>query len=131
MIEESTNLPTLKRVNKFSFKSGMNLPKVLKKSFQSFKHCTLLAIAIFSFAFSPSLIQAQPDGKKLFQPCSACHKTSDKKLIGPGLKGASERLDMEWLIPWVRNSAEVIKSGDAYANQIFKEYGGVAMTANP
>lgn len=131
MIEESTNLPTLKRVNKFSFKSGMNLPKLLKKSIQSFKYCSLLAIAIFSFVLSPSLIQAQPDGKKLFQQCATCHKTNDKKLIGPGLKGATERLDMEWLIPWVRNSAEMIKSGDAYANQIYKEYNGVAMTAFP
>ena len=131
MIEESTNLPTLRRVNKFSFKSNMGLPKALKNSIQAFKQFSLVAIAIFSFILFPSIIQAQPDGKKLFQQCATCHKPNDKKLIGPGLKGTTERLDMEWIMPWVRNSAEVIKSGDAYANQIFKEYNSLPMTAFP
>ena len=31
----------------------------------------------------------------------------------------------------LRNSAAMIKSGDAYANKIYNEYGGAAMTAFP
>ena len=40
-------------------------------------------------------------------------------------------MDREWLNAWIRNSAAVIKSGDAYANKIYAEYNGAAMTAFP
>ena len=42
-----------------------------------------------------------------------------------------EGLDREWLNAWIRNSNSVIKSGDAYANKIYNEYNGAAMTAYP
>jgi hypothetical protein len=32
---------------------------------------------------------------------------------------------------WIRNSASLIKSGDEYANKIYAEYNGSAMTAFP
>lgn len=132
MIEESTNLPTLKRVNKFSVKQGKMLPKQLKHSLMSIKNFFFVALAVSCFVFTPSVSQAQPDGEKLFKSkCATCHKANEKKLIGPGLKGATERLEMEWLIPWVQNSAALIKSGDSYANQIYEEYNKVAMTAFP
>jgi hypothetical protein len=34
----------------------------------------------------------------------------------------------EWLLPWIKNSAGVIASGDAYANKIYNEYGKTQMT---
>lgn len=76
---------------------------------------------------------AQPDGKKLFKAnCSACHTTTDAKLIGPGLKGVSERWpDQEKLYAWIRNSSEFLKTGDAYANQLFNEYGKSPMSPFP
>ncbi len=43
----------------------------------------------------------------------------------------SERLDNEWLHKWIRNSSELIKSGDAYANKIFAEYKNLPMTPFP
>jgi len=95
---------------------------------------------IILLAFSTSLQAQDGDpvaGKALFNTnCAACHKL-DKKMTGPALRNVEARLsedhglDREWLNKWIRNSAGVIKSGDAYAVKIFEEYNGAAMTAYP
>ena len=84
---------------------------------------------LFSAANSAS---AQADGEKLFkQRCSTCHNPV-KRAIGPALKGARERIpqdDPEWIYKWVRNSAAVIASGDAYAVALYEEYNQEKMTS--
>ncbi len=70
-------------------------------------------------------------GRALFNThCAACHHL-DKKMTGPALRGMTERLDRDWLHKWIRNSAEMVKAGDAYAVKIFEEYNGSPMTAFP
>jgi len=108
-------------------------------------HCKLsnsfLSLSlILLLAFSTSLSAQEGDiakGKSLFNAnCAACHQL-DKKMTGPALRNVETRLaeteglDREWLYAWIRNSAGMIKSGDAYANKIYNEYGGTAMTAYP
>lgn len=95
---------------------------------------------IILLAFTTSLSAQDGDpakGKSLFNAnCAACHKL-DKKMTGPALRNVEARLaedeglDRAWIYAWVRNSAGVIKSGDAYANKIYNEYGKAAMTAFP
>ena len=72
---------------------------------------------------------SQSDGAKIYkQNCTACHVLGETKLIGPGLKGITEKRDKEWLKKWINNSSELIASGDADAIAIFEEYNKVAMT---
>ena len=95
---------------------------------------------IILLAFTTSLSAQEGDpakGKSLFNAnCAACHQL-DKKMTGPALRNVETRLaeeeglDRDWIYAWIRNSAGVIKSGDAYANKIYNEYGGAAMTAMP
>ena len=95
---------------------------------------------ILLLTFSTSLIAQEGDpvnGKALFNAnCAACHKL-DKKMTGPALRNVEARLaeeeglDRAWLNAWIRNSAALIKSGDAYANKIYNEYNGTAMTPYP
>ncbi len=94
---------------------------------------------IFLLAFSTSLFAQEGDpveGKKLFRAnCASCHKL-DGKMTGPALRNVETRLveeglDRAWIYAWVKNSSGVIKSGDAYANKIYNEYKGAAMTAFP
>ena len=95
---------------------------------------------IILLAFTTSLSAQDGDpakGKSIFNAnCAACHKL-DKKMTGPALRNVEQRLaddeglDRDWLAAWIRNSAGVIKSGDAYANKIYDEFGGAAMTAFP
>lgn len=71
------------------------------------------------------------EGAKIFkQRCAACHKVGKGKLVGPGLYGSRERNSDEWLIKWVKNSQNLVKSGDKYAVKIFNEYNKVPMPPN-
>jgi len=128
----------------------------MKKSYQSLednstynmkqvKYCnltakTLLFGLVFLLTFSSTLFAQDGDpvkGKSLFNAnCAACHQL-DKKMTGPAIRGVEARLldeqglDREWISAWIRNSAAVVKSGDAYGNKIYAEYNGAAMTAMP
>ncbi len=95
---------------------------------------------IILLTFSTTLHAQDGDpakGKTIFNTnCAACHQL-DKKMTGPPLRGIESKLadeqglDRVWMAAWIRNSAGVIKSGDAYANQIYNEYKQTAMTAFP
>jgi mono/diheme cytochrome c family protein len=92
----------------------------------------LFIVIAMSFAFTVSAQEADPiAGKKLFNAnCAACHKLN-KKAVGPALKGVSAKYDKEWLYSWIKNSAAMIKEGDAQAVAIWEEYNKTAMTAFP
>ena len=67
-------------------------------------------------------------GEALFsQNCVQCHNLSKNPVIGPGLAGVTTRLEKDFLIKFIRNSQEVIKSGDKYAVQLFKAYNQTLM----
>ena len=51
--------------------------------------------------------------------------------FSPFRNWADEGLDREWLYAWIKNSAGMISSGDAYANKVYAEYNQAAMTAFP
>lgn len=70
-------------------------------------------------------------GKEIFNTnCAACHKL-DAKSTGPALRGVGDKYDKAWLYKWVRNSADLIKSGDAAAVKVFEENNKVPMTPFP
>jgi len=91
----------------------------------------IIAIAM-SLSFTVNAQEADPiAGKKLFNAnCAACHKLN-KKAVGPALKGVSAKYDKEWLYSWIKNSAAMIKAGDAQAVAIWEEYNKTAMNAFP
>jgi cytochrome c551/c552 len=76
-------------------------------------------------------VQAQ-DGKALFsQNCAACHAI-DKKLTGPALQGVQDRWpDQKKLYSWIKNNQAFLKTGDAYANNLYNEYNKTAMNLFP
>lgn len=83
----------------------------------------LISLSLLFFSILCTSLQAQEadlaKGKSLFNAnCAACHQL-DKKMTGPALRyvetrlSEDEGLDRDWLNAWIRNSAAVIKSGDA------------------
>jgi len=65
-------------------------------------------------------------GKGLFgQKCAACHK-SDKRYIGPALKGLYDRRNPAWVMNIMLNPDEMLKK-DPVAIQLLKEYDNVVM----
>lgn len=39
--------------------------------------------------------------------CAACHKTTDQKIVGPGLKGVTDRRTPEWIMNQITNPVEM------------------------
>ena len=86
-------------------------------------------VLIFSFLFS-NIIFAQIDGEELYKTnCTACHVMTDKRLVGPGLKGVTDKYSKDWLKKWIINSQEFIASGDEKAIAIYEEYNKQIMPA--
>jgi len=65
-------------------------------------------------------------GIKIFkQKCVACHKT-DKKFIGPALKGIYQKRSPEWVMNMILNPSEMLKK-DPIAKQLLKKFNNVLM----
>lgn len=93
-----------------------------------------MRISVLSLFMILASVSYAQDGKKLFKGnCGACHKI-DKKAVGPALMGVEERWeDRANLISWIKNSQQYLKDnpGDAYAANLFQEFGGSIMPAMP
>lgn len=73
-------------------------------------------------------IEQQPEGEKIFvQHCSACHTIGKGKLVGPDLKGITDRRKETWLIPFIKSARTSIKKGDPIALKIYNENNRVVM----
>jgi cytochrome c5 len=49
------------------------------------------------------------EGQKVYDiKCSACHKLTDEKLVGPGWKGVSERRTPQWIMNFSTNPDPMI-----------------------
>ena len=92
-------------------------------------------VSIFLLITSSTAIGNQlnaQDGKALFSAnCASCHAVN-KKLTGPALAGVEDRWpEKKNLYAWIKNSAAFLKTGDAYANNLYNEYNKVAMNNFP
>ena len=107
-----------------------NMTKFINLSKYPFTIFSLLIILLFAVSASVSA-QNVEEGEKLYKAnCTACHQI-DNKLIGPALRGVSDKYSEEWLIKWIKNSAEMIAAGDPDAIAIWEEYNKSPMTAFP
>ncbi len=62
-------------------------------------------------------------GKALFDgKCMACHRFTDEKFVGPGLKGVTNKRKPEWIMNMIVNPQEMIEK-DPVAKAMFEEYG--------
>jgi mono/diheme cytochrome c family protein len=77
-----------------------------------FKDITLAAL-------DPAIAE---QGKVIFEAkCSACHKTSDKKVVGPGLLGVTERRQPAWILNMMTNPVEMTQK-DPTAKELLAEH---------
>ena len=95
--------------------------------------CNRIKYFLFFLFFSICsglLSQSVENGESIYKAnCTSCHYTSDKKLIGPGLQGVTDKRSKEWLKLWINDNAALRASGDADAIAIFEEYNGSIMQA--
>lgn len=90
----------------------------------------ILFLSIF-LLFQPlyNSLYAQ-ESKDLFTVCAACHTIGSGKLIGPDLKGVTERRDEAWLIKFIQNSQTMVQAGDEVAVKLFQEFNNIPMPPN-
>jgi len=62
------------------------------------------------------------EGKVIYESkCSACHKTTDQKVVGPGLKGITERRQPAWILNMITNPVEMTQK-DPTAKELLAEH---------
>jgi hypothetical protein len=60
-------------------------------------------------------------GRGIFEmKCSACHKLSEQRVVGPGMKGLTERRKPEWIMNMILN-VDVMLDEDPTARALLKE----------
>lgn len=70
------------------------------------------------------------NGKTLFNNnCKQCHSVGEEDVIGPGLKGVTEKREIDWLKSWIKNSSKMVSDGDEIAVQVYEEYDEQQMPA--
>ncbi len=95
------------------------------------KALCLFSFLVYSIAINVPKVYGENKGETLFkQICTACHTIGGGKLVGPDLKDIHQKRSEDWLVPWIRNSQEMVESGDADAIQIFEEYNKIPMPPN-
>ena len=61
------------------------------------------------------------NGKAIYDlKCSACHKLSAQRVVGPGWKGLTEKRKPEWIMNMITN-VDVMLDEDPVAQKLFEE----------
>ena len=96
----------------------------MKLKIRTLSLTTLLLAAFLSYQASAQ------DGAALFKTCAACHSIGGGKIVGPDLKGITKRRTNEWLVQFIQSPTKFIKSGDADATALFKQFNNFPMPDN-
>ena len=68
-------------------------------------------------------VRAETDPGGIFtRKCSSCHTYGKGDLVGPDLKGVTDRHSRQWLTTWISSSEKAIASGDSAATALFRKY---------
>ena len=96
---------------------------------QMFRNCSLALLAGLLLIGNVAQAQDAVAGKAIFDGnCTACH-SMDADVVGPALKDAHKRRGDEWLVKFIKNSQELVQSGDKDAVEVYEEFNKVPMPA--
>jgi len=105
----------------------MHLQASYKQKLITFKLTAPLILLMAGILLS-SVSEAQNKGKEIFEKnCAVCHKLTQEKLVGPGLKDISQRHDKAWLKKFIPASQDMVKAGDKAAVKVFNDNNKIPM----
>lgn len=82
----------------------------------------------YSFAWESNDFNIEKAAEMFRNNCASCHSIGKGKIIGPDLKGVTDKyFDNKWLISFIKDAPKLIASGDKNAIKIFEEYNKVSM----
>lgn len=91
-----------------------------------------VAVISLSFFFLTVTETFSQNGELLFtQNCTACHTIGGGPLVGPDLKGVSEKYEESWLLKFIQSSQTLVQAGDKQAIATFQQYNMVPMPDFP
>jgi cytochrome c2 len=98
----------------------------------SWRSVVALAAIAALWAALPSAANAAGDakaGEQLFQQkgCTACHTIGKGDLVGPDLKGVTEKRPHDWLVQWLTAPDQMVAKKDDYAVKLLHQYHDVQM----
>ncbi len=87
-----------------------------------------LLVLVAAWLSGSQSVSAQESGKQIFQKaCAACHSIGGGRLVGPDLKGVSDKRPEDWLLKFIKSSEKLVKSGDKTATALFEEFNKMPM----
>ncbi|GAB3017953.1 c-type cytochrome [Cyclobacterium sediminis] len=104
----------------------------------SIRVCQLLVLiflfsGIQAYAVDPEIPDSEEAisaGQSIFNAnCKTCHRL-DQKLVGPALRGVTDRRELDWVKQFIINSQVLIQGGDADAVALFKEFNNTVMPSH-
>jgi mono/diheme cytochrome c family protein len=98
----------------------------------SWRSVFMLAAMAGLWAALPTAADAAGDakaGEQLFQQkgCTACHTIGKGDLVGPDLKGVTEKRPHDWLVQWISAPDQMVAKKDDYAIKLLQQYHNVQM----
>ncbi len=91
----------------------------------------LVVLLVAGWLLQSNPAQASSSADIYKKTCKACHTIGGGKLVGPDLKGVTERREMDWIVKFVQNSQGMIKAGDKAAVALFNQFNKVPMPDQP
>ncbi len=89
------------------------------------KEFTWIMAIVCTLVFSISGVAIAGDtakGEAIFKKkkCKQCHNLTEKKKVGPGLKGVTSRRSEGWLVKWLMNPQKTWAENDAETQKLRK-----------
>jgi len=106
----------------------MALSRLRSVALASLVFAALLMAALFITVEAAPPNQSADEGATLFkEKCVGCHTIGSGKLVGPDLKGVTQRQEKAWLLSWIQAPDKMLAAGDPIATQLLKEYNNLPM----
>ncbi len=104
-----------------------------EKPLETLRWPSIVALATIAgiWAALPAVANAADDaaaGQQVFQKnCVACHTIGKGPLVGPDLKGVTERRPHDWLEQWISAPDAMLAKKDPYATNLLHQFHDVQM----
>lgn len=86
-----------------------------------------LGVVVATLALICGTASAQDAAQYFKTSCASCHTVGGGRLVGPDLKGVTERRERDWLARFIADPNALIQAGDTTAKQLLQESRGVVM----
>jgi cytochrome c2 len=123
-----TPAPLGGKVASHSIQSVFTLARVSERDARMSVRLSVIAAAVVVVVCLTAGLAAAADAASNFsRRCSSCHTFGRGVLVGPDLKGATDRHSREWLAAWISSPESLVRAGDAAATALFDRFKPIRM----